>query len=204
VTAMPAARALVISVQLVPLLLSPMRAALGQLGERDFASVPCHVAFAYPSTWEVVRDTVDPQSACNFLIRPTDWQQQLVAHDSVDLYTISLRGVPGDPATAAPENGFERRGTRWVILGETNQRADTVSGSGWRGWHGLASARCYRVDGPLRGAMRYADGDRREREWERRPHSGTAGRGGLRSDAAHIAASIACEQFVRRAGGRRP
>jgi hypothetical protein len=148
---MPEPHKAIISIMAVPLLLLPMRAALAQLAETSFASVPCHVAFAYPSTWEVVRDTVDPQSDCNFLIRPKDWQQRLGAHDSVDLYTISLRSAAGDPATAASENGFERRGSRWVILGETNQPADTVSGPGWRGWHGLGSARCYRVDGPYAG-----------------------------------------------------
>jgi hypothetical protein len=148
---MPEPRQAINSIMIFPLLLVPMRAALAQLAETNFASVPCHVAFAYPSTWEVVRDTVDPQNDCNFLIRPKDWQQRLVAHDSVDLYTISLRSVTGDPATAAPENGFERRGSRWVLLGETNQPTDTVSGPGWRGWHGLASARCYHVDGPYAG-----------------------------------------------------
>jgi hypothetical protein len=141
----------IISITVLPLLLLPVQAAHAQRAETNFASVPCHVAFAYPSTWEVVRDTVDPQSDCNFLIRPKNWQQRLVASDSVDLYTISLRSVAGDPATAASDNGFERRGSRWVILGETNQPADTVSGPGWRGWHGLASARCYHVDGPYAG-----------------------------------------------------
>lgn len=129
----------------------PFTSLFGQQADVRFANVPCHVAFDYPAIWEVVRDTVDPQSACNFLIRPKDWQQRLVSHDSVDLYTISLRSVAGDPATAAPDNGFERRGSRWVILGEINQPADTVSGRGWRGWHGLASGRCYRVDGPYAG-----------------------------------------------------
>jgi hypothetical protein len=148
---MPEPHKAIIAIIGVPLLLLPMRATLAQLAETNFASVPCHVAFTYPSTWEVVRDTVDPQSDCNFLIRPKDWQQRLVSRDSVDLYTISLRSVAGDPATAAPDNGFERRGSRWVILGETNQPADTVSGPGWRGWHGLASARCYRVNGPYSG-----------------------------------------------------
>lgn len=138
-------------IAVLPLLLLPMRPARAQLAETNFASVPCHVAFAYPSTWEVVRDTADPQTDCNFLIRPKDWQQRLVTHDSVDLYTISLRSVGADPATAAPENGFERRGSRWVLLGETNQPTDTVSGAGWRGWHGQASARCYHVDGPYAG-----------------------------------------------------
>src|SRR5215470_2836254 len=99
--------------------LLPLRAVLAQQAETNFASVPCGIAFAYPSTWEIVRDTSDSQSGCNFLIRPKDWQQRLVAHDSVDLYTISLRSVAGDPASAAPENGFEKRGRRWVLLGET-------------------------------------------------------------------------------------
>lgn len=130
----------------------PVCAVAGQQGETRFSSVPCQVAFTYPSTWEVVRDTLDPQSACNFLIRPVDWRQRLAAHDSVDLFTISLRSVPGDPATAAPENGFERRGSRWVLLGDGEARpADTVSGPGWRGWHGIASGRCYREEGAYAG-----------------------------------------------------
>ena len=133
------------------LVLIPIQTVAGQQAETDFASVPCDVAFSYPSTWEVVRDTIDPQSNCNFLIRPKDWQQRFVDHDSVDLSSVSVRSVLGNPATAAPENGFERRGSRWVILGERDQPADTVSGPGWRGWQGIASARCYKEDGPYVG-----------------------------------------------------
>jgi len=136
---------------LLALLVAPLHAALDQQGDVTFSNVPCHLAFAYPSTWEVVRDTVDPQSDCNFLIRPKDREQRLVAHDSVDFFTISLRGLTGNPATVAPENGFERRGSRWVLLGETNQPADTISGPGWSGWHGLTASRCYKVDGPYAG-----------------------------------------------------
>ena len=66
------------------ILIVPFHSALGQQTEVRFANVPCHLAFAYPSAWEVVRDT-DAMTPCDFQIRPKDWQQRLVADDSVDL-----------------------------------------------------------------------------------------------------------------------
>lgn len=137
--------------RLLVTLVVPMQTALGQQSVVRFASAPCHISFAHPATWDVVRDTTDPQRSCDFLIRPRDWPQRLIASDSVDVYTVSVRSVPGEPATAAQENGFEHRGRRWVILGETVQPADTVSGPGWHGWRGLAGARCYKIDGPYAG-----------------------------------------------------
>ncbi len=120
----------------------------------QFTSPGCHIGFAYPEAWEVVADTApDPQSACSFSVRPRDWQQRAVAADSVDLYSISVEIVPQGVWTQLSESSFRKRGTGWVVLGrqDLEDRADTVSGPGWKGVRGTATAGCYRMEGTYAG-----------------------------------------------------
>ncbi len=128
-------------------------AALGQRAEVRFTSQGCRTAFSRPADWEVVPDTSEPDSTCRFLVRPRDWQQRMIASDSVDLYTILVRIVGHDVWSEVPEAGFERRGAGWIVLGRQGleQPADTVSGPGWRGLRGIATVGCFRGEGVYAG-----------------------------------------------------
>lgn len=121
-----------------------------QQSERKFVSRSCHVAFRYPADWEVVPDTSDSRSACAFSARPLDWPRRLVASDSVDLSSISLDIAAQGVWNRVSESAFQRRGAGWVVLGrmgDLEQKADTISGPGWKGLRGTATQGCYRVEG---------------------------------------------------------
>jgi hypothetical protein len=127
--------------------------ALGQQAGVRFVSQSCHTTFSRPADWEVVPDTSEPDNTCRFLVRPRDWQQRLIASDSVDVYTILVRIVEHDVWSEVPESGFERRGAGWVVLGRQGleRPADTVSGPGWRGLRGIATVGCFREEGAYAG-----------------------------------------------------
>lgn len=124
-------------------------AAFAQPSERQFANRSCHLAFAYPATWEVVSDTTDGTATCSFALRPRDWQPRLLANDSVDFFTIQVRVFPRGVWRQAPESGFERRAHGWVVLGRMGESspADSIAGSRWSGLRGIAAAGCYREGG---------------------------------------------------------
>jgi hypothetical protein len=201
---MPEPRQAISSIMILPLLLLPMRAALAQLAETNFASVPCHVAFAYPSTWEVVRDTADPQSDCNFMIRPKDWQQRLVVHDSVDLYTISLAQCRGGSGESSP--GQWIRATREPV---GHPGRDQPAGR-YGQWAGLAGAGTAWAAPPATVSM----APTRDSATCRRRSSGTRAGAwssslGRKPRTCSIAccercSGVACEQFVRSVRRRRP
>jgi hypothetical protein len=128
--------------------------ARAQQPEAQFTSPGCHVGFAYPKAWEVVSDTtLDPDNPCVFSVQPRNWQQLAAAHDSVDLYSISVQIVPQGVWAQVAEGPFRRRGTRWVVLGrqDLEDPADTISGPGWSGVRGMATEGCYRMEGSYAG-----------------------------------------------------
>lgn len=130
-----------------------VQVAACQTADLHFANRACRLAFSYPADWEVVSDTVGSDTPCSFSLRPRAWQQLLLAHDSVDLYSILLRGYPNEVWSQASQNGFEHHDSGWVALGWQGAEApaDTVHGPGWHGVRGMPTAGCYKVQGPYFG-----------------------------------------------------
>jgi hypothetical protein len=151
---MPSEVPVLIRLRLLSLVLSVLvDTAPAQQPEAQFVSPGCHVAFAHPADWEVVPDSLDPQTPCRFSVRPHNWQQRLAANDSVDFYTILVQFHPHGVWTQVSESNFQRRDARWVVLGRQDLEApaDSITGAGWTGLRGTATQGCYRLEGAYAG-----------------------------------------------------
>ena len=128
-------------------------AAQSQTDETTFQSPECKVAFAHPAGWEVIRDATEGMDPCRLTVRPLDWQQRLVASDSVDLHSIVVQMVERGVWAQLTESGFRRHDQGWVVLGrqDLEEPADSIGGQGWTGLRGTATQGCYREEGGFAG-----------------------------------------------------
>lgn len=127
--------------------------ARSQRAETTFHSPACKVTFAHPGDWEVVRDTSEGADSCRFTVRSRDWQQLLVANDSVDVHSIFVQIFARGVWAQVEESPFRRRDDGWVVLGrqDLDAPADSIGRDGWTGVRGTAPQGCYRLEGGYAG-----------------------------------------------------
>ena len=132
-----------------------LRAADRNLRYVDHA---CPITFLYPADWKVVPsplDVIGHGHRCGLLVEPTHLKKRLAETD-MDVFSLSVSLTVDDVSfqKGLPDSRFmqEANGV-WVILGRLDIKspAHRITGPGWSGVQGVATAGCFTEHGGYQG-----------------------------------------------------
>ena len=130
--------------------LAPGLLTSGKTAGNVYENRACGIRFQYPEDWLIREVPASGHGAkarlCGIRVQPKDLARHLKEDGNVDVYSIDIDVEKTDFKSAAASGGFERRETRWVVLGEAEAPADEISSPEWIGLKATVASRCYRED----------------------------------------------------------
>ncbi len=129
--------------------------AMPVAGQQDGATMSqCGLQFTLPAGWAIAPHPYAVEPECGFSLRPLAWDSLLIAHDSVDHFTMLVRVSEESFVESVPLSPFEAVEARWWVNGRLGLRNEAVAiaRNGWQGVSGDGPFGCYRIGGGYAGA----------------------------------------------------